>query len=156
MGFTKPQLPDVDPDTFLQKPLMERMRILATEWAENGFGAPRMVHTIYIVKLLFFFVARRRHHRDGDIGPARLLACGAVVESADRLPEGHPVDRAARGDRRGRLVGTAGRQGQADDRRHPVLGPAGNHPAAAMEVGAVHRRRPTHLVGRRALPRRCW
>ena len=56
MGFTKPQLPDVDPDTFLQKPLMERMRILATEWAENGFGAPRMVHTIYIVKLVFFFI----------------------------------------------------------------------------------------------------
>ena len=55
MGFTKPQLPDVDPETFLQKPLMERMRMLATEWAENGFGAPRMVHTIYIVKLVFFF-----------------------------------------------------------------------------------------------------
>ncbi|BBY22315.1 DUF3556 domain-containing protein [Mycobacterium stomatepiae] len=55
MGFTKPHLPDVEPDDFLQKPLMERMRILATEWAENGFGAPRMVHTIYIVKLVFFF-----------------------------------------------------------------------------------------------------
>ena len=55
MGFIKPYLPDVDPDTFLKKPLMERMRILAVEWAENGFGAPRMVHTIYIVKLLVFF-----------------------------------------------------------------------------------------------------
>lgn len=55
MGFTKPYLPDVDPDAFLQKPLMERMRILAVEWAENGFGAPRMVHTIYIVKLVAFF-----------------------------------------------------------------------------------------------------
>ena len=29
MGFIKPYLPDVDPDTFLKKPLMERMRILA-------------------------------------------------------------------------------------------------------------------------------
>jgi hypothetical protein len=55
MGFTKPHLPDVEPDDFLHKPLMERMRILATEWAENGFGAPRMVHTIYIVKLVLFF-----------------------------------------------------------------------------------------------------
>src|SRR5271168_863421 len=55
MGFIKPYLPDVDPDTFLKKPLMERMRILAVEWAENGFGAPRMVHTIYIVKLVVFF-----------------------------------------------------------------------------------------------------
>jgi len=42
MGFTKPDLPDFEPDTFLKKPLMERMRILATDWAENGFGAPRI------------------------------------------------------------------------------------------------------------------
>src|ERR1700757_3781269 len=55
MGFTKPYLPDVDPDTFLQKPLMERMRILATDWAEHGFGSPRMIHTIYILKLVVFF-----------------------------------------------------------------------------------------------------
>jgi hypothetical protein len=55
MGFTKPYLPDVDPDTFLKKPLMERMRILATDWAEHGFGSPRMIHTIYIVKLVVFF-----------------------------------------------------------------------------------------------------
>src|ERR1700754_1264785 len=55
MGFTKPYLPDVDPDTFLRKPLMERIRFLATDWAENGFGAPRMVHTIYIAKLVLFF-----------------------------------------------------------------------------------------------------
>ena len=38
MGFIKPYLPEVDPDTFLKKPLMERMRILAADWAENGFG----------------------------------------------------------------------------------------------------------------------
>ena len=55
MGFTKPDFPDVDPDTFMQKPLMERMRILATDWVDNGFGSPRMVHTIYIAKLVFFY-----------------------------------------------------------------------------------------------------
>jgi len=55
MGFTKPDLPNVDPDTFMQKPLMERMRILGADWAENGFGSPKMVHTIYIVKLIVFF-----------------------------------------------------------------------------------------------------
>src|SRR6185436_15022441 len=49
MGFTKPDFPDVDPDEFLAKPLMERMRILALNWAENGFGSPKMVHTVYIV-----------------------------------------------------------------------------------------------------------
>jgi Transmembrane protein of unknown function (DUF3556) len=56
MGFNKPYLPDVDPDTFLRKPLMERIRFLATDWAENGFGAPRKVHTIYIVKLVLFAI----------------------------------------------------------------------------------------------------
>ena len=55
MGFTKPNLPAVDPDTFLTKPLMERMRILALNWAENGFGSPRMVHTVYIAKLVLFY-----------------------------------------------------------------------------------------------------
>src|ERR1700741_1282369 len=56
MGFNKPYLPDVDPDAFLRKPLMERIRFLATDWAENGFGAPRKVHTIYIVKLVLFAI----------------------------------------------------------------------------------------------------
>ncbi|HEX7827726.1 MAG TPA: DUF3556 domain-containing protein, partial [Mycobacterium sp.] len=55
MGFIKPNLPDVDPDTFMEKPLMERMRILTTDWVDNGFGSPRMVHTIYIAKLVFFY-----------------------------------------------------------------------------------------------------
>lgn len=55
MGFTKPDLPQVDPDTFLRKPLMERMRILAANWVEHGFGSPRMVHTVYILKLLVLY-----------------------------------------------------------------------------------------------------
>ena len=55
MGFTQPVLAAVDPDSFLQKPLMERMRILALDWAEKGFGSPKMVHTIYILKLVVFF-----------------------------------------------------------------------------------------------------
>jgi len=55
MGFTTPNLPKVDPDEFLQKPLMERIHILSVNWVENGFGSPRMVHAIYLVKLVFFF-----------------------------------------------------------------------------------------------------
>ena len=55
MAFTQPHLPALDPDEFLRKPLMERMRILAADWAENGFGSPRIVHLIYIVKLVVFF-----------------------------------------------------------------------------------------------------
>ncbi|WP_280438959.1 DUF3556 domain-containing protein [Nocardia cyriacigeorgica] len=55
MGFTTPDLPAVDPDEFLRKPLMERMRILALDWAENGFGSPKMVHCVYIAKLIVLY-----------------------------------------------------------------------------------------------------
>jgi uncharacterized membrane protein YkgB len=56
MGFTQPDLPEVDPDTFMQQPLMHRMKVLALHWAERGFGTPRMVHVIYILKLATFYV----------------------------------------------------------------------------------------------------
>jgi uncharacterized membrane protein YkgB len=55
MGFFKPHFPDVDPDEFLRKPLMERGRILTQSWVEYGFPSPRMVHAIYILKLVFFY-----------------------------------------------------------------------------------------------------
>ena len=56
MGFTKADFPPVDPGTFLRQPLMARMKILAQHWVEHGFGSPRMIHAIYIVKLLVFYV----------------------------------------------------------------------------------------------------
>ena len=56
MGFTKPDLPKVDPDTFMQQPLMHRMKVLSLHWVERGFGTPRMVHVIYILKLLTFYM----------------------------------------------------------------------------------------------------
>jgi hypothetical protein len=56
MGFTKPDLPKVDPGTFMHEPLMHRMKVLALHWAERGFGTPRMVHVIYIAKLLTFYI----------------------------------------------------------------------------------------------------
>ncbi len=56
MGFIEPTFPPVDPDEFLALPLMERMRLLVQHWVENGYGVPRVVHTIYIVKLLFFYI----------------------------------------------------------------------------------------------------
>ena len=56
MGFTKPDLPEVDPGTFMRQPLMHRMQVLALHWAERGFGTPRMVHVIYIAKLLTFYI----------------------------------------------------------------------------------------------------
>jgi hypothetical protein len=55
MSFTKPTFPDIDPEKFLRKPLMERMRILVLNRAENRFESSQMVHTMYIAKLVFFY-----------------------------------------------------------------------------------------------------
>jgi hypothetical protein len=55
MSFTKPEFPPVDPAAVLARPLMGRMRFLAQHWTDNGFGSPRMVHAIYIAKLVFFY-----------------------------------------------------------------------------------------------------
>ena len=56
MPFTTPVVPQVDPAEFLQRPHQERIRFLATFWAENGFGTQKIVHCIYIVKLLVLYI----------------------------------------------------------------------------------------------------
>lgn len=56
MGFTTGNFPDVDPATFRQRPFMDRIRAVAAHWVDYGFGTPKMVHTIYIVKLLVLYV----------------------------------------------------------------------------------------------------
>ena len=55
MGFVKPTLPDVDYEEFLRTPLMERIRIICLNWVDQGYGAPRIIHVLYIVKLVFFY-----------------------------------------------------------------------------------------------------
>lgn len=56
MPFKTPVVPQVDPTEFLARPHQERLRFLATFWAENGFGTQKMVHTIYIAKLLVLYI----------------------------------------------------------------------------------------------------
>lgn len=56
MGFITGDLPPVDVETFADRPYFERIRVLATHWAEYGFGTPKIVHAIYIAKLLVFYV----------------------------------------------------------------------------------------------------
>jgi hypothetical protein len=56
MPFLTPDVPSVDPAEFLARPRQERIRFLATFWTEYGFGTPKMVHTIYIVKLLGLYI----------------------------------------------------------------------------------------------------
>ncbi|MDQ1516242.1 MAG: hypothetical protein QOE80_2072, partial [Actinomycetota bacterium] len=56
MGFKTAEFPPVDTETFLEQPLMERMKTLALHWCEHGFGTPKMVHTVYLMKLAFFYI----------------------------------------------------------------------------------------------------
>ncbi|MEU2177544.1 DUF3556 domain-containing protein [Nocardia sp. NPDC019219] len=56
MGFKTADFPPVDVTTFLDQPLRERMKTLALHWAEYGFGSPRMIHTIYLLKVLLVSV----------------------------------------------------------------------------------------------------
>lgn len=55
MGFVTPTLPDVDLEEFLRLPLRERLRIMSLKWADHGLGTPRLIHVVYIVKLVFFY-----------------------------------------------------------------------------------------------------
>ena len=55
MGFVKPTLPEGNLEEFLRLPLMERIRIMTVKWADHGIGVPRMIHVLYIAKLVFFY-----------------------------------------------------------------------------------------------------
>jgi uncharacterized membrane protein YkgB len=56
MGFLTPTPLPVEPEQFLPLPLRERLRILALDWVDNGFGTPRMVHMIYLLKIFVFYI----------------------------------------------------------------------------------------------------
>ncbi len=141
MGFTTGNLPPVDPETFHERPFFERIRILATQWVEYGFGTPKMVHAIYIVKLLVLYVVGGLFVATATSGLGPFWHVAGVVAGADRLREAHLVDGAARDARAGRLVGAARRPLQADDRRLPVLGSPRHHPPPTVAgQGALHPR----------------
>ncbi|MFC4950680.1 DUF3556 domain-containing protein [Pseudonocardia sp. GCM10023141] len=56
MGFKTGDFPPVDVETFLEKPLQERIKALALHWVEYGFGSPKMIPTTYVVKVLVLYV----------------------------------------------------------------------------------------------------
>ena len=56
MGFKTGNFPPVDLETFLDRPLFERTRALATHWADYGFGSPKMIPATYVVKLVVLYI----------------------------------------------------------------------------------------------------
>jgi len=55
MGLKTAVTPPVDPATFLEMPYRKRLEVLSRFWAENGFGTPKIVHLIYVLKVAIFY-----------------------------------------------------------------------------------------------------
>ncbi len=57
MGFLAPELPDVDPDTWLTLPRSTRLQVVTRHWAEHGFGTPYAVYLLYLLKIALYVAA---------------------------------------------------------------------------------------------------
>ena len=55
MGFLVGTAPEVDPETFMDQPYLERTKVLSRFWIENGFGSPKAIAVMYVMKLIVFF-----------------------------------------------------------------------------------------------------
>ncbi|BBY35817.1 hypothetical protein BST33_08120 [Mycolicibacter minnesotensis] len=56
MGFIKPTVPDVDPETWRSTPWATRIQVCSRHWAEEGFGTPSGVYLIYLLKIAAYAV----------------------------------------------------------------------------------------------------
>jgi Transmembrane protein of unknown function (DUF3556) len=54
MGFIDPSPPPMEYEEWRRRPHLERIKILAQDWALNGFGTPTFVYLLYIVKLVVY------------------------------------------------------------------------------------------------------
>jgi len=56
MGFMKPTLPQVDMETWHERPRLDKVRMLAPFWVDHGFGTQRVVHVAYGLKCVGYVV----------------------------------------------------------------------------------------------------
>jgi hypothetical protein len=54
MGFLSPAEPPFEYEEWKRRPHLERIKLLAQDWALNGFGTPYFVYLLYIVKLVLY------------------------------------------------------------------------------------------------------
>jgi Transmembrane protein of unknown function (DUF3556) len=57
MGFMSPDLPDVDPDTWLTLPRATRLQVVTRHWVEHGFGTPYGAYLLYLIKIVLYVAA---------------------------------------------------------------------------------------------------
>ncbi|MPY97624.1 MAG: DUF3556 domain-containing protein [Actinophytocola sp.] len=56
MGLIAPRAPEFEISEWRQRPLLQRIKPLAIEWAQDGFGSPVSVYVVYIVKMAAYVV----------------------------------------------------------------------------------------------------
>jgi hypothetical protein len=54
MGFIDPAPPPFEYEEWRRRPHLERIKVLAQDWALNGFGTPSFVYLLYVVKLVLY------------------------------------------------------------------------------------------------------
>ncbi len=54
MGFIQPTPPPFEYEEWRSRPHLERIKLLAQDWALNGFGTPYFVYLLYVVKLVLY------------------------------------------------------------------------------------------------------
>jgi hypothetical protein len=54
MGFFQPSPQPVEYEEWSRRPHLERIKVLAQDWALNGFGTPYFVYLLYVVKLVLY------------------------------------------------------------------------------------------------------
>ncbi len=54
MGFMQPTPPPFEYEEWRRRPHLERIKVLAQDWALNGFGTPYFVYLLYLVKLVLY------------------------------------------------------------------------------------------------------
>jgi hypothetical protein len=119
-------------------------------WVDNGYGVPRLVHAIYIVKLVFFYVL-------GGIVVATVTSgLPAFWHVAHWWNEPIVYQKVILWTVLLETIGVAGSWGPLAGKTKPMMGGilywARRDQVAAVAASPVHRRQPPDLVRRRGLP----
>src|ERR1044072_3860889 len=54
MGFLQPAPQPIEYEERSPRPHLERIKVLAQDWALSGFGTPYFVYLLYVVKLVLY------------------------------------------------------------------------------------------------------
>jgi Transmembrane protein of unknown function (DUF3556) len=90
MGFTTPELPDVDHDTWHALPSASRLQVVTRHWVEHGFGTPSAIYLLYMLKMAAYVAGGARAPTGALLGQvsSTSLSCkqNRLIPSATGTP----------------------------------------------------------------------